>query len=250
MNKRAPRYKPRYTVKKILFIVLFCESLAIVAAITGAIALDLSPKTYFGEVNRGGLITWLSFIQLLIAAVLSRNIFKIVKSVPQLKINKSSVFWLTICLGLFFLALDDLLGIHEQMDYWIHQLFQLKETEVSDLIDDVIVGGYLIFFLIYVAFKWQIIKVFRRSFIFFKLGFILSAAMVILDVATNNRLFISMIIDDGAIASSIQQWLEVIEDSAKIFAEGMFIVGIYQCWQIAKTVTSDQYSDLIQVTSK
>ncbi len=239
MNKHALPCKPNYTVKQILFVVLFCESLAVIAAITGAIALDLPPKTYFAEVNRGGLITWVSFLQLLIAAILSRNIFKIVKSVPQLKINKSGFFWLTISIGLFFLALDDLLGIHEQMDYWIHQLFQLKQTDLSDLIDDLIVGGYLILFIIYVTFQWQTIKVFQRSFIFFKLGFILTAGMVVLDIVSNNQLFISMVVDDIAIASVIQQWLEVIEDSAKIFAEGMFIVGVYKCWQIATTVSHE-----------
>ena len=240
MNKNASLCKPGYTVKQILFVVLFCESLAVIMAIGRAVVLDLSPTTYFGEVNRGGLITWVSFLQLLIAAVLSRKIFSIVKSVPLLNINKSSFFWLTICLGLFFLALDDLLGIHELMDFWLHELFKFEQTELSDLIDDVIVGGYLILFLMHVAFQWQTIKVFQQSFIFFKLGFILAAAMVVLDIVSNNMLFISMIIDDIALASIIKQWLGVIEDSAKIFAEGMFIVGIYKCWQIALKVSNEQ----------
>ncbi|MEO1005473.1 MAG: hypothetical protein AAFW67_06395 [Cyanobacteria bacterium J06638_38] len=100
--------------------------------------------------------------------------------------------------------------------------------------DDLIVGGYLVIFLIYVAFQWQIIKGFRQSFIWFKLGFILTAVMVVLDMASNNTLFVSMMTDDVDLASAIQQWLGVIEDSAKIYAEGMFIVGIYKCWQIAK----------------
>ena len=104
--------------------------------------------------------------------------------------------------------------------------------------DDLIVGGYLVVFLIYVVSQWQSIKIFHSSFNWFKLGFVLTAVMVVLDMASNNTLFVSMVTDDNALASNLQQWLGVIEDSVKIFAEGMFIVGIYKCWQIAKTVSN------------
>ncbi|MEM9508606.1 MAG: hypothetical protein AAGA16_13130 [Cyanobacteria bacterium P01_E01_bin.35] len=232
MNKNICFPKSSFTVKQLLFVILFLESLAITIAITKAITLGISPKTFFGEVNRGGFITYISGLQLLIAAVLSKMISKIVKSAQQL--SNSRWFWLIIFWGLLFLTLDDLIGIHESLDYWLHNLFQFKETKLSDLADDLIVGGYLVIFLIYVAFQWQIIKGFRQSFIWFKLGFILTAVMVVLDMASNNTLFVSMMTDDVDLASAIQQWLGVIEDSAKIYAEGMFIVGIYKCWQIAK----------------
>ena len=134
-----------------------------------------------------------------------------------------------------FVAIDDAIGIHEQMDRWLHTLIGIEETDLSDLADDFIVGGYLALSLIYIALKWQTIRTFRQSFVFFKIGFILSVVMVLLDILSNNRLFVSMMTDNSAIESTIREWVGVLEDSVKIFAEGMFIVGMYKCWQIAKS---------------
>ena len=231
-----PNRNTTITSNQILWGLLFLETLAVTLAVTGAIALDKSPKYYFGEIDRGGFITYISCLQLLIAALLSWKIYKIVRFSPRL--NKNSWFWLIITIGLFFLALDDGVGLHEQIDRWLHDLINLEETDISDLIDDLIVGGYLVLFLIYVATQWQAIKIFRQSFVFFKIGLILSVAMVLLDILSNNRLFVSMVSDSYTIQSTIQDWLEVLEDSVKIFAEGMFIVGIYKCWQIVRSLNS------------
>lgn len=62
--------------------------------------------------------------------------------------------------------------------------------------------------------------------------------MVILDMAGNNDYFILSVVEDLTRARLLEQWLGVVEDSVKIIAEGMFIVGIYQCWQIAKSLSS------------
>ena len=227
-----------FTIKRILLILLFLESLAVTLAISLAVVLDVSPQTYFGEIDESGYITYLSFLQLSIAGVLSLKIYRKVRFSRQL--NKTSWFWLIASIGLFFLALDDLIGIHEQIDLWIHDLFKFKETDLTDLIDDLIVVGYLAIFLIYVAFKWQTVKVFQQTFIFFQLGFILALVMAVLDLFSNNTLFISMVTEDGELVLAIQEWLGVIEDSAKIFAEGMFIIGIYKCWQIVKTTSKER----------
>ncbi|MEM7591305.1 MAG: hypothetical protein AAF383_07270 [Cyanobacteria bacterium P01_A01_bin.83] len=237
MNKNTAFFQPSISVKQVLLVVLFIESLAITVAITKAAVLGISPKTYFGEVDRGGFITYISCLQLLVAGVMAMIISKVAKSAQQLR--NSRWFWLVIALGLWFLTLDDLLGIHEYLDYLLHELFQFEETEISDLADDLIVGGYLVVFLIYVISQWQSIKIFHSSFNWFKLGFVLTAVMVVLDMASNNTLFVSMVTDDNALASNLQEWLGVIEDSIKIFAEGMFIVGIYKCWQIAKRLSND-----------
>ena len=226
-----------FTIKRILLIVLFLESLAVTLAISLAVVLDVSPETYFGEIDQSGYITYLSFIQLSIAAVLSLKIYRKVRFSRQL--NKTSWFWLIACIGLFFLALDDVIGLHEQIDFWIHDWFELKETNLTDLIDDLVVIGYLAIFIVCVAFKWQTIKVFQRSFIFFKLGFILALVMAVLDLVSNNALFISMVTEDEELILAIREWLGAIEDSVKIFAEGMFIIGIYKCWQIVKTTTKE-----------
>lgn len=224
------------TTKQVLFKTLFLESLIVIMAIAGAIAFNKTPDTHFKD---EGFITVVSCVQLLIAAVLSWKIFQLARYSQQVKLYQNRGFWLIISLGLIFLAFDDAIGIHEQIDFWLHDLFRIQETDITDLADDLIVGGYLILFLIYVAFKWQTIQLFKRSFGLFQLGFVLTLVMVVLDMASNTDYFTSLIIDDVAQALILKLWLRALEDSVKIFAEGMFIVAIYQCWQIAKLMTND-----------
>jgi len=229
MNKKSLPF----TVNQILFIILFLESLVITIAITISLSLNISPATYFNEVDNSGYLTYFSFLQLLIAAFLSLKIFNIYKREQQSR--HISLFWLIICVGLFYLALDDMFGIHEELDSWIHNIFKLQETEFSDLIDDLIVGGYLLISLIYVASKRQIIKLYQHSFVFFQVGFFASAIMFILDTVSNNTLFISIVINNPEHILLTQQWISVVEDSVKLFAEGMFIVGLYSIYRFQKT---------------
>lgn len=223
-------------IKQVLFVVLFIETLIITIAFARAAFLDISPKTYFNEIDDRGYVTYISFLQLIIAAVLAKKISRIAKF--SSKLRKSSSVWLICSIVLFFLALDDLVGIHEQIDLWIHDLFELEKTNLTDLIDDFIVGLYLVLVTIFLAFQWQNLKIFNPVFIFFKIGFILALAMIILDLVSNNTLFISKIIENETLQSEIQQWLGAVEDSIKIYAEGLFMVGIYGCWQIANSLRS------------
>ena len=221
------------STKQVLVTTLFLNSLSVTVAIAEATAADKSPDFHFKE---GEFITVISCLQLLIAAILSWKIYRLARHSQQVKLSKSSLFWLIVSLGMLFLSLDDALGIHEKIDFWLHDLFRIQETEITDLADDIIVGGYLLLFLIYVAFKWQIIQVFKQSFNIFQIGFILTLMMIVLDIVTNNNFFISLMVDDSSQVPILKQWLSVLEDSIKIFAEGIFIVGIYQCWQIAKSL--------------
>lgn len=228
MNKKSFSF----SVNQILFIILFLETLVITIAIAISLSLNISPQTYFNEVDNNGYLTYFSFLQLLITAFLSLKIFNIHKHITQLR--RLGVFWLIICIGLFYLALDDLIGIHEQVDLWIHDIFMIQETMFSDLIDDLIVGIYLCISLVYIASKWQIIKLYQHSFVFFKIGFVFSAVMIFLDVISNNALFISMVTNNPQTILLTQQWIGVIEDSVKLFAEGMFIVGLYSIYRFKK----------------
>lgn len=234
------------TPRQVLFVLLFLESLFIAIAITKAVVRNLSPAHYFGE-NR--LITDVSCVQLAIASMLALAIFWIVRHSHNSKLAQTSSFWLIVSLGLLFLAFDDAYEIHERLDLWLHRLLQIQQTDLTDLADDAIVGGYLLVFLGYVAKEWHTIEIFKQSFAFFQLGFMLTVIMVILDMASNNNYFISLMIDDPIRVKALEQWLGVLEDSAKIFAEGMFIVGIYQCWQTAMLLSHIARGDRATVNS-
>ena len=221
--------------RQVLFVLLFLESVVIAIAIAKAITRDLSPAHYFGE---NGLVTDASCIQLAIASMLAFATFWSVKHSHNSRLIKNSWFWLVVSCGLVFLAFDDAYEIHEHLDLWLHRVLQVQQTDLTDLADDLIIGGYLLVFLVYVALKWRSLQIFKRSFTFFKIGFGMTVLMVILDMAGNNDYFILLVVEDLTKARLLEQWLGVLEDSLKIIAEGMFIVGIYQCWQIARSLRS------------
>ena len=225
------------TVRQILFIVLFLETLAITLAIWGAIATGHSPKAYFEE---GGYMTILSCLQLLFGAYLAKKIFSTAKNSVNPSLFKNRRFWQIVSIGLVLLAFDDALSIHESIDRLLHSLLGFEETDISDLLDDAIVGGYLLLFLAYVASQWKKIQIFQRSFIYFQIGLILTIIMVVFDAASNNRLFVSMLTDNGDRQVWLQIWFGTFEDSIKIYAEGLFLVGIYKCWRIAKSMNNQQ----------
>lgn len=214
------------SVRQILFIILFLETLAITLAIWGAIATGHSPKAYFEE---GGYMTILSCLQLLFGAYLAKKIFSIAKNSVNPSLFKNRRFWQIVSIGLVFLAFDDAFGIHESIDRLLHSLLDIQETDISDLADDLIVGGYLLVFLAYVASQWKAIQIFQRSFIYFQIGFVLTLIMIVFDAASNNRLFVSMLTDNSDRQRFLQIWFGTFEDSIKIYAEGLFIVGIYKC---------------------
>ena len=211
------------STKWVLLLVLFIESLATTLAIKSAIATAQPPDIHFKE---KGFITHLSFAQLLFAGILAGNIYATIKHSPNIKLAKNALLWLIISLGLVFLALDDILSIHEQIDSLTHDLLRIEETDITDLIDDLIVGLYLLVFLVYIFFQRQTIGLFKPSFVFFLMGFGLTIIMIIFDIVSNNSLFTSVFIKDAAQEYIFRQWLSALEDSAKILAEGMFIVGI------------------------
>lgn len=223
------------SVNQILLIVLFGESLALALAISGAIAAGHSAKAYFEE---GGYMTILSCLQLLAGAFVAKQVFTIATNSANPVLKQSSFFWRIVYLGMSFLTFDDAFQIHEYMDKFIHLLmkvlFGLEETNLTDMIDDLIVGGYVLLFLLYVAREWQTIKIFRDSFIYFKAGLLLTTVMIFFDALSNNTFFVSMITDNREQEKSLLIWFGTLEDSIKIYAGGLFLVAIYKCWRIAQ----------------
>ncbi len=228
MKKSWLAFRKVISTRQLLYIMLFIESLAVTLAIGLALISQQPSHTHF---NEKGFITTLSCLQLAIAGVLSLTIHTTVKYSSNPKLAKSSLLWLIIGLGLLFLALDDRLEIHEQIDFLLHDLFAIEETNLTDLIDDLIVGLYLLIFFGCIFWQRKIIALFKPSYKWFFMGFGLTLVMILLDVISNNNLFTSGFIDPDRDVM-FREWLSAIEDSAKIFAEGMFIVGIYRCQRI------------------
>ena len=220
------------SIKQVLYKILFIDSLLVTSAVFGAIALQHSPDLHFRE---EGFLTYVSCLQLAIAAVISGKIFGIVRNSHNHRLSQTKILWLVISLGLFFLALDDAFEIHEEIDFIIHDIFDITQTTVTDLFDDLVVGAYLLLFMIYIAWQWKTIQLFKPSFSFFLAGFTFTGVMIVLDAASHNSYVASLLTDETLRQQTIKQWLGAGEDAAKIYAEGMFIVAVYKCRQIAKS---------------
>lgn len=222
------------TIKTVFLLVLLFNSLAIFVAIALALLLGKPPSIYFQETS---LICWVSWIQLLAIAYITHKTYKITQKIALGNFRQKQRFWRLISIGFLFLAVDEVLQIHERTDKLLHYILNLQETAVTDLLDDIIVACYVIVALIFLARNYPIIKQYKKSFVWFIIGFGLTFLMVVLDLLTNNHVILENFINDSERLKVISSWLKTVEDSAKIIAEGMFLVGFYHCWKIAQKFT-------------
>lgn len=214
--------------KLMLVMVLSIDIMAIIIALT----LGKTPGQYFGE---GTFITYLSFLQLLVISGLAWVIFNVRKDGSKSKAWKAPfLIWLIIAIGSVFLSLDEVSGIHENIDRFIHGSFKLHETSFTDRIDDVMVGCYGLFGLMMLYIYREEFKKFRKTFPLLKVGFIFMFTMVALDIVTNRNDILPIFIPDPYVSEKLHSWLDAIEDMLKIIAEGLFIGALYYCFEIAR----------------
>ena len=201
-------------------IFLFCNfvsSLVLLLAIVSGI-YKLNISTEFEEY---GLITTYSTILLLVISLVNAAIY-----IQQRKQQaQGNIIWLLIAMGFLFLALDEKFMIHENIDFFIHDALNLKETKFTDRIDDIII---LLYGLIGLSFMIKN----RHQFIRNKTGLgiiICGGAMMVasgvLDIITNEGHFASYITDNPKKIEALIHIGFIAEEVAKIFSETIFIAG-------------------------
>lgn len=145
-----------------------------------------------------------------------------------------SVIWLIIALGFLFLAVDEVEKLHEQFDYWAHRVFRLRETAVTDRLDSVLVGAYgLLGLLLLYLFRQEIVR-YGPAFPVVRLGLLLFAGMVLLDIVSDRGDVFSLFFADPRVSGRLRQWGQAIEDGMKILAEGVFLSAALACLAIAR----------------
>ena len=90
--------------------------------------------------------------------------------------------WLLISSAFIYLALDDYLLIHEQIDKRIHKIFQIQETVFTDMLDGVIVLLYGVAAFALVAVFRHIMRQYPGSFTYLGIAFSLLFLMILLDL--------------------------------------------------------------------
>jgi hypothetical protein len=209
-------------------------------AVTIALLMGETPGQYFDE---GQPMTWLSVAHLLAVYRISWNIFLyktegnfvwMDRKSPQfiLKGWKSQNFlWFCIALGFFYLSLDELLLIHENIDTFIHWIFGMKETLLTDRIDDIVVGLYGLGGLAVLFYFREELKKYRKVLPLLTFGFFIFCLSVVLDIITNQE---DILVGDLGMSEKLYFWLSGMEDAIKIIAEGVFVAVFYRCFEITK----------------
>lgn len=179
---------------------------------------------YFGEHCP---ITWVSLAQLLIISGLSWRIFKLYKVKLNLHNRRSPhTIWAIIALAFLFLFCDEMFGIHEALDRFIHWGFNIKETPLTDRLDGILIGVYGLVGIASLHYYREELKNYIVIYPFLLIGFVLLFASVGLDILAEQNDIIHNIV--------VHEQLSVIEESFKVLSEGIFLVGFYQCLQITR----------------
>ncbi|MBM9514917.1 hypothetical protein [Desulfogranum marinum] len=216
------------TSRLVFFLVLSLNLLAVSAGVIIYIYIGVDSFT------EDGFITKLSVFQLLVIGWLSYNIFRTQRIQRRSSLWRDSSFvWLIIALGFLFLAVDELFLVHENIDNFIHDVFNMEETALTDRIDDFLVGLYgLAGIGVLFVFRDEL-KAYRETFVFFVIGFVLFFVMIPLDMLINRNDILPLIFEQEH-ASILSIWVAFIEDSLKVFAEVFFVVGFFAILQKSK----------------
>jgi len=131
------------------------------------------------------LIDVVSFILLFIIAWICRLIFDARHEKGSSLLHGQSRIWLLMAWGFVYLSLDELLSIHEGMDRLVHWLFAIRETGLTDRIDDLIILVYLFAGLVVLYFHRREISVLHQAKWPLLYSFVLLFLMVLVDAASN-----------------------------------------------------------------
>lgn len=139
--------------------------------------------------------------------------------------------WGLIAAGFAFLALDEGFQFHEQIDHWVHSAARWQQTDLSDRLDDLLIGGYALIGLgvlsIYPR-EMAAARVMLRPLV---LGFIFTGISVVGDAFGHHA--------DGFLAMGAQksqarvlvEVFEVLEGGFMLLAEGCFVVAFYLAYR-------------------
>lgn len=167
-----------------------------------------------------------SCLQLAAVAVLAVGIYRRRRTLSAARGWRAGYqLWGLIAAGFVFLALDEGFQFHEQIDHWVHSAANWKETDLSDRLDDLLIGGYALIGLGVLAIyrrEMAAARVMLRPLI---LGFVFTGISVVGDALGHHP--------DGFLAMGAQkrdarllvEIFEVLEGGFMLLAEGCFVVA-------------------------
>ena len=190
-----------------------------------AIALGDEPAEQFGE---GGLGTWASVVLLAASAVVAFATWRARRAATG-----AALVWLVIAAGFVYLALDDALSWHEKLDRFVHRkVLGIATTEVTKHLDDLILGVYgLLALAVLYRFRDELRRVPGLPRVL-----ALAMGLMFLQVAIDmldHPDAIRALVDKGPVRQLVRLWTPVVEETVKLLAEGVFLLGFLRARRYA-----------------
>jgi hypothetical protein len=199
------------------------------AAIAAPLLLVSNPRPHF--VDEGGFITLLSFFHLYAIGCLAASLYAVRRAAAERKGWQQPYWlWFLVALGFMFLALDEILEIHEYLDVYLHNALHLQETMLTDRLDDIIPALYGLAGLgVLVLYRAELLH-YRRLLPLVLAGGVLAGASVVLDLLTNfdaaGRELLPPVI------AAVFWELTMVEEICKLLAVAVFLGAMFRALEM------------------
>lgn len=207
----------------IYFVIILID----LASIIGSVLLGKTPQEFFEE---GEFITWLSCVHLAVLGgiCLCSLLLLSHQECRTREVKVRTAFWALCCAGFFFLCADEWFEIHENLDFWIHNTLGMKETHLTDRLDDLIVLLYGVLFVTG-AFKFYKEVLEHKGMVrWLVVALVLFLIMSIFDFFSNDDYLYQFLANDRGLDKEIGIILGTIEDSFKLLAEGALVIAFME----------------------
>jgi hypothetical protein len=212
-----------------LLVILLIDAAAIIAPLL----LVSNPRPHF--VDEGGFITRLSFFHLYAIGCMSASLYTIRREASARKGWREPYWlWFFVAFGFMFLALDEILEIHEYLDMYLHSALHLQETMLTDRLDDIIPALYgLPGLAVLVLYRVELLH-YRCLLPLVLASGVLASVSVALDLLTNfdaaGRALLPPFI------AAVFWELTMVEEISKLLAGAVFLGGMFRALEIASTL--------------
>lgn len=206
----------------------------IFAVTLATIALTLAYGVYVGKI--GAALNEKSFATFFSVALLwttSRVCFRIhrVKTTDAPgggHARDARVVWLFLGYSFAFLALDELLQIHENLDKFIHFITGMEETGLSDRIDDLILLIYgLVGLIVLFIYRSEILSAPRLMY-FLRVAFCFAVVSLVLDVISADRSYLTWLQVPENLHDTVRGWVKLLEEGTKLLTEAALLSGFVE----------------------
>jgi hypothetical protein len=174
----------------------------------------------------------LSFFHLYAIGCLAASLYAVRRAAAERKGWQQPYWlWFLVALGFMFLALDEILEIHEYLDVYLHNALHLQETMLTDRLDDIIPALYGLAGLgVLVLYRAELLH-YRRLLPLVLAGGVLAGASVVLDLLTNfdaaGRELLPPVI------AAVFWELTMVEEICKLLAVAVFLGAMFRALEIA-----------------